>query len=283
MMKASGTVKSADGALIAFSRVGSGPPLILVDGALCTRAMGPNEALASLLADHFTVYTYDRRGRGESSDAAPYAVQREVEDLATLVAEAGGRACLYGISSGAVLALEAAARGVPVERLALYEPPLVVDDTRPPVPADYLPRLNDALASGQRAKAVTMFMREAVRVPAPFVMMMRLMPTWPKLKAVAHTLPYDAAVLGDVLNGKPLPRDRWADATAPTLVIDGGKSPAWIRSGAQALADVLPGGQYRTLPGQTHLVKPQVLAPALIELFGATTASRETESSHASA
>src|SRR5690606_3995409 len=172
----------------------------------------------------------------------------------------GGRASLYGISSGAVLALEAAARGIAVERLALYEPPLMVDDTRPPVPPDYLSRLNEALAAGRRGKAVTMFMREAVRVPAPFVLMMRLMPAWPKIKAVAHTLPCDAAVLGDVVSGKPLPRSRWAGVTMPTLVIDGGKSPVWIRSGARALADVLPNAQHRTLAGQTHMVKPQALA-----------------------
>lgn len=282
-MKTSSTVTSDDGAVIAFTRIGSGPPLILVDGALCTRAMGPNEALAALLAERFTVYTYDRRGRGESSDVAPYAVEREVEDLAALTAEAGGRAGLYGISSGAVLALEAAARGAPVDRVALYEPPLIVDGTRPPVPADYLARLNSALAAGQHGKAVTMFMREAVRVPAPFVLMMRLMPAWPKLKAVAHTLPCDAAVLGDVVSCKPLPRDRWAGATMPVLVINGGKSPAWIRAGARALADVLPGAQHRTLPGQTHMVKPQALAPALIEFFSATAVSHEIENSHASA
>lgn len=280
-MKTSGTVTSADGATIAFTRVGSGPPLILVDGALCTRAMGPNEALAALLAERFTVYTYDRRERGESTEGGPYAVDREVEDLAALVAEAGGRASLYGISSGAVLALESAARGVRVERLALYEPPLMVDDTRPPVPADYLERLNSALAAGQRGKAVTMFMREAVRVPAIFVLMMRVMPAWPKLKAVAHTLPHDAAVLGDVVSCKPLPEARWAAATAPTLVINGGKSPAWIRNGAGALADVLPNAEHRTLAGQTHIVKPQALAPVLIGYFQAPAAERAEETSHA--
>jgi pimeloyl-ACP methyl ester carboxylesterase len=128
-----------------------------------------------------------------------------------------------------------------------------------------------------------MFMREAVRVPAPFVLMMRLMPAWPKIKAVAHTLPYDAAVLGDVVGGKPLPRSRWAGATMPVLVIDGGKSPLWIRNGARALADVLSDAQHRTLPGQTHMVKPQALAPALIEFFTQPAASRDREHTHASA
>lgn len=280
-MKDSSKVRSKDGAAIAFDRAGSGPPVILVDGALCSRASGPNGPLAGLLAERFTVFTYDRRGRGESSDVPPYAVEREVEDIAALITEAGGAAMVYGISSGAVLALEAAARGLPIERLALYEPPLVVDDSRRPIPEDYLPRLEGLLAAGRRGAAVTHFMRRAVGLPAIVTLMMRCMPMWSTLKAVAHTLPYDARILGDTGAGKPLPAQRWAGATVPIIVIDGGKSPAWIRSGARALADTLPGAQRRTLPGQTHIVKPEALAPALIEFFAADREAAARETSHA--
>ena len=159
------TTQSADGTLIAYETHGDGPPLILVDGALCSRAMGPSAALAKTLAEQFTVITYDRRGRGESADAVPYAVQREIEDLAALIAATGGAAFVCGVSSGAVLALEAAAFGLPITGLALYEPPFIVDDSRPPMPADYVDQLNVFLASGRRGDAVRLFMRN-VGMPA---------------------------------------------------------------------------------------------------------------------
>ncbi len=259
------TVLSKDGAAIAFDKSGKGPPLILVDGALCYRASGPMGPLAALLAPHFTVFTYDRRGRGDSGDSAPYAVEREVEDIDALIQEAGGSAFVYGISSGAALALEAANRGLAIRKLALYEAPFIVDDSRPPIPDDYLARLNGLIASDRRGDAVRLFMK-LVGVPAIFVAIMRFMPAWRKLKAVAHTLPYDITVVQDNQRGKPLPAKRWASVT-PTLVVDGGKSPAWMRHGMQALADVLPNARRRTLEGQTHMVDPKVLAPALVEFF----------------
>ena len=260
-------VTSSDGTTIAFDRIGQGPPLVLVDGALSYRASGPNGPLAEALRSDFTVYTYDRRGRGDSGDTAPFAVEREVEDLAALIGAAGGSAGVYGISSGAVLALEAANRGLPIPRLALYEAPFVVDDTRPPVPDDFRARLDALAASGRRADAVKLFMSRGVGLPAIVVVAMRLMPAWPKLKAVAHTLPYDIEVMGDTQRGRPLPRDRWSDVTMPTLVMDGGKSQAWMRNGVRQLAEVLPNARHRTLEGQTHLVKPAALAPVLTEFF----------------
>jgi pimeloyl-ACP methyl ester carboxylesterase len=262
-------VTSKDGTTIAYDRLGSGPPLILVDGALCYRAMGPNPPLAKLLADRFTVYTYDRRGRGESSNGAVYAVQREVEDIEALIGEAGGSAHLYGISSGAVLALEASQAGLPVRKLALYEAPFMVDDTRKPVPADYLGRLNRMLAEDQRGAAVKHFMKNAVGLPGWLVALFGLMPGWSKTKAAAHTLPYDAMILGDTVSCKPLPMGRWAAVKAATLVISGGKSPQWIRNANAELAAVLPNARHSTLVGQTHMVKPAVLAPMLEEFFGA--------------
>jgi pimeloyl-ACP methyl ester carboxylesterase len=262
------TLHSADGTAIAYETLGNGPALILVDGALCRRAMGPSRPLAKLLAEHFTVYTYDRRGRGDSGDTAPYSVDREVEDLAALIEAAGGSAHLYGISSGAVLALEAAAQGLPVESLALYEPPFIVDDSRAPMGAAYTAPLHAALAEDRRGAAVGVFMRQ-VGVPAPMLAVMRLMPVWRKLKAVAHTLAYDAAIMGDTQSGQPLPADRWADVTVPTLVAVGGKSPAWLQHGSAALAEVLPDACYTSLAGQTHMVKAKVLAPVLATFFGA--------------
>lgn len=263
------TVQSADGTLIAYERVGTGPALILVDGALCYRASGPNAALAAELAGTFSVITYDRRGRGESNQAGPYAVEREVEDLAALIAEAGGSAFLYGISSGGALVLEAAAAGLPVDRLAIYEVPFIVDDTRAPLPADYVSRLDELVRADRRAAAVRMFMRDGVGLPKAAVALMGVLPAWSKLKGVAHTLPHDTALVAPFQTGRPLPARRWAAVGAPALVIDGGKSPAWIRNAARELATVLPDAEHHTLEGQTHIVKPKALAPALAEFFAA--------------
>jgi pimeloyl-ACP methyl ester carboxylesterase len=259
-------VHSNDGTRIGYDRTGDGPPVILIDGALCSRKMGPMEALAARLADRFTVFRYDRRGRGESGDTPPYAVDREIEDIAALIDVAGGSAYVCGVSSGAALALEAANRGLPISKLALYEAPFIVDDSRPPLLDDYRNTLTALLAAGRRGDAVALFMR-AVQVPAPFVMLMRLMPVFGKLKAVAHTLPYDFAIVADNQRGQPLPADRWASATLPILVGAGGKSPAWMRNAQQALAGVLPNAELQTLPGQTHMVSDKVLAPLLLEFF----------------
>jgi pimeloyl-ACP methyl ester carboxylesterase len=217
---------------------------------------------------HFTVYTYDRRGRGQSGDASSYDPAREVEDLEALIEEAGGDAHVCGVSSGAALALEAARRGLPISRLSLYEAPFIVDDSRAPVPDDYVAKQRQAIADGKPGDAVRCFMR-IVGVPAVMVEMMRFMPGWSKLKKVAHTLPYDASFVDEFMKGKPLPAGRWASMTVPTAVIDGGKSPAWMRNANAALAAAIPGSAYRTLPGQTHMVKPDALASALAEHFTA--------------
>ena len=266
-LAAGGRVTSKDGTEIAYSRIGAGAPLVLVDGALCDRAMGPNTKLASHLSSRFTVFTYDRRGRGQSGDRAPYGVEREIDDLEAMIDVAGGTAFVYGISSGGVLALEAANRLSSISRLALYELPFVVDDTRRPVPSGWAGHLAEMVATDRRADAVRYFLRDCVGVPRVVVALMRFVPAWPKLKAVAHTLPYDARIVGDLGCGAPLPTERWAAATVPTLVVAGGKSPTWMKNGMRALADVLPSAQYQTLAGQTHVVKPGRLAPVLTEFF----------------
>jgi pimeloyl-ACP methyl ester carboxylesterase len=260
-----GNVFSRDGTAIAFDRIGNGPPVILVDGALCHRGFGENGKLAELLAQRFTVFTYDRRGRGDSGDTGPYAVEREVEDIAALLGEAGGDGFVWGISSGAVLALEAANRLSGIKKLALYEAPFIVDDSRSTTEEDWV-RIGEAVAADRRSDAVKFFLK-AVEVPSLVIGAMRLMPVWSKLKAVAHTLPYDGAIVRDNQRGKPLPDSRWASVTVPALVMDGGKSPAWMRHANQSLATVLPNAQYRTLEGQTHMLKPKAHAPVLVEFF----------------
>jgi pimeloyl-ACP methyl ester carboxylesterase len=260
---------SKDGTRIAFDRVGEGPPVILVSGALGNRSW-PNP-LGALLAARYNVFNYDRRGRNESSDTPPYAVDREIEDIEALIREAGGSAFMHGMSSGAVLAVEAAAAGLAIKKLALYEPPLIIDDSRPPVPADYVSHINELISEGRRGDAVEYFMTAAVRAPAEFVAGMPNEPMWPALEAVAHTIPYDGAIMEGLMLGKPFPPERakrWASINIPTPVIDGGASEQFMHSGADALAAVLPNAQRRTLEGQTHDVNPAVLAPVLVEFFG---------------
>ena len=274
------TVTSKDGTAIAYDQAGNGPPLVLVDGALNSRAFGLNGPLAAVLADRFTVITYDRRGRGGSGDTPPYAVQREIEDLAAIIDAPGGQACVYGISSGAGLALEAAcAVHAKVAKLALYEPPFVVDNSRPPVPADAVQQVTGLLARGRRGAAVKLFLREDAQVPAMGVALMPLMPAWGKLKALVHTLPYDLTIMAGGQQGRPLPPGRWAALTAPTLVMAGGKSPAWLQNAAQALAHALPGASHRTLPGQTHIVKAKPLALVLADFFTRTASNQSANTS----
>jgi pimeloyl-ACP methyl ester carboxylesterase len=260
------TTTSKDGTRIAYDKAGQGPAVIFVDGALCYRASGPSAPVAALLKTHFTVLTYDRRGRGESGNTLPYAIEREVEDIDALIQEAGGSAMLCGVSSGAVLALDAASRLPGVVRVALYEAPFIVDDTHPPIPPDFLTRLQQAVAEDRRNDAVKMFLR-LVGLPAFAVALMRFMPVWKTLTAVAHTLPYDVTIVEPNQQGRPLPAARWSAATMPTLAIDGGKSPLYMRNGMKALAAVLPHAMHRTLPGQTHMVNAKVVVPVLEEFF----------------
>ncbi|HSM59424.1 MAG TPA: alpha/beta hydrolase [Longimicrobiales bacterium] len=254
--------RSRDGTSIAFERTGDGPPLILVDGALCSRAFGPLGKLAEALAPRFTVFTYDRRGRNESGDTRPYAVARELEDLEALIQETGGPAHVAGLSSGATLALEAAAAGLPVRKLALFEPPYVAQGQGGTGP-DHVGRLEELVRPGRRGHAVRYFMVDMVGVPRVFTWVMRLMPMWSKLEAVAHTLPYDAAVMGD---WTPPPR-RAARVAVPTLVLGGEKSPESLRIAVERTAAAIPGAERRVLPGQNHNVAPSVLAPVLTEFF----------------
>jgi pimeloyl-ACP methyl ester carboxylesterase len=253
-------VRSADGTEIAYERVGSGPALVLIDPALGFSGFRHMGSLPSLLASDFTVFTYDRRGRGESADTPPYAVEREVDDLESLIAAAGGSAYVYGFSSGAVLGLHAAARGLAVTKLALLEPPIGVDD-RPPTPE--LPeKLTALVAAGRRGDAVVLF-NTAIGVPEEMVAGMRDAPFWPALESVAHTLVYDLAITGS------LPLERLSAITIPALVVDSSESDGGLRAAAEAVAAALPNGSHRRLTGEWHGVAPEDLAAALGDFFSA--------------
>ncbi len=254
------TVTSSDGTTIAFDQLGGGPPVILVCGGSTDRTA--NAPLAELLAEHFTVLNYDRRGRGDSGDTAPYAVEREVEDIDAVITVAGGSAPVYGTSSGAALALEAAASGLAITKLVLWEPPYIPEG-HPRPPADTARMYTKLVAAGRRGDAVEYFMATVVGLPPEFVAEAKKAPWWPAQEALAHTLAYDATIMGDY----SLPTERVASVTVPTLVIDGGASFPWIRQTAQAVAEVIPDAQWRTLEGQTHNVAPEVLAPVLEKFF----------------
>jgi len=273
-------VTSADGTRIACETHGTGPALILVDGAMCRRQMGPSPALWPLLADAFAVTFYDRRGRGDSGDAAGVVpgqapadvVDREIDDLIAVAAAVAGDAgvFVYGSSSGAMLAARATARGLKVKKLVLHEPPLALDGTRVPEPIDYQAQIGAFVANHKPGDAVKLFMR-VVGVPAPALVIMRFIPgLWKKLTVSAHTLPYDFALLGDTQTGGPLPvavRDVFARIAVPTLLLVGGKSPPYMHHAVKTAAALITTSTTTVLPGQEHNVSPKAIAPRLRAFF----------------
>lgn len=260
-----GEVTSKDGTRIAFDRTGEGPPVILVGGALSDRRAGAPFA-AELSAD-FTAYAVDRRGKGDSGDTQPYAVEREVEDLDALIRDAGGRAFLFGVSSGAALVLETAARSGGADKLAVYEPPFDLDEREPRIPEDFVAHLDELRAEERRGDAVEYFLTAGVGLSADEVAQMRGAPFWPGLEAVAHTLPYEGRVMGYDGPDRSLPVERWKAIDVPVLAMAGGASPDWMRNAARAVAEALPDATYRSLPGQTHQVEPAAMVPVLREFF----------------
>ncbi|WP_336210563.1 alpha/beta fold hydrolase [Nonomuraea sp. LPB2021202275-12-8] len=259
-----GSVVSADGTAIVFDRRGSGPAVVLVHGAFTGRGHPTLTGVATALAPWFTVYDYDRRGRGGSGDTAPYTVEREIEDLAAVMAAAGGPAIVFGGSSGGALALEAAARLPAVAKLAVWEPPYHVGPGAPGLPDDFGARLDELVRRGRRGEAVELFMVAAAQVPAGTVADMRATPFWAGMEALAHTLVYEAAVMGP---GNVLPGERIAAIDRPALVLTGADSPAWMADAGRAVARTLPGAAHRVLEGQTHNVAPEALVPELLEFF----------------
>ncbi|GAA0948283.1 alpha/beta hydrolase [Nonomuraea longicatena] len=265
------SVTSKDGTTIAFEKFGQGPPVILVDGAFVYRAIDPwANQFAGELADRYTVYTYERRGRGNSGDTAPYAVAREIDDLAALIEHAGGTAHVVGLSSGAVLALDAAASGLPITKLALYEPPFIVDDTHEPRADDYLDHARKLIADGRKGDAIAHALTKTVFLPAEMVDEMRAQPFFAAMEAVGDTVAYDGEIMDGLMSGNPLPTDRWNAVTTPTLVLYGGASEQWMHNAAHALAETLPTTatpQISGLDNQTHEIAADILAPTIDKFF----------------
>jgi pimeloyl-ACP methyl ester carboxylesterase len=250
------TVTSQDGTTIAFDRLGGGPAVVLISGGPSDRSS--NAELAGLLAPVFTVYNYDRRGRGESGDTQPYTIDREYEDLAAVISAAGGSAALIGNSGTGNIALEAAARGLAVTKLALWEPPFIVDGSRPAVPKEWGDRVDELVSAGRPGDALEYWMTTVIGVPAEVVASIRPAPFWAAMEPNAHMLVRDAALLSDF----SLPAERLETVAVPTLVLDGGSMP-WLSHGVRALMDVLPNAQHRTLPGQDHGIPADVLVSAV--------------------
>jgi pimeloyl-ACP methyl ester carboxylesterase len=250
------SVRSNDGTRIAFEHSGEGPPVILVGGALSSglRSFPPIVELAEQLIGRFTAYRFDRRGRGNSTDTTPYAVQREVADLGALIAEAGGSAAVYGFSSGAVLAVEAAARGAAITGLVLLEPPLPSGDEGAGSQAE----LSELLAAGRRGDAVALFL-SGVGLPPESIEGMRESPDWTALESMAHTMLYD----GEITEDGGLWAERAASVSAPTLVLFSEGTSGYLGDSARVAADAIPGARLKILPGQFHEVAPETLAAEL--------------------
>ncbi|MCI0714207.1 MAG: alpha/beta hydrolase [Chloroflexi bacterium] len=262
------TVISRDSTTIAFDQSGLGPALILVGGMFEQRAMDSETvrlAASPLLAQHFTVIHYDRRGRGDSTDTQPYTVEREIEDIEALIHAADGTAFLFGISSGAALALETAIKlSRKVKKLALYEPPYNDDHTARQSWREFRTQLKEVLAEGRHADAVALFMM-LLGMPAEHLEGMHQHPLWPMWEGIAPTIAYDAAVVGE--DGS-IPTDRLSHLTVPTLIMSGGATEfPFMSITAAALAKAIPNAQHRTLDGQTHEVEAEALAPMLVDFF----------------
>ncbi|MDN5274620.1 MAG: hydrolase [Candidatus Saccharibacteria bacterium] len=263
-------VTSKDGTKIAYDKAGKGPAVILIAGAFSYRKFPATVKISMLLEPYFTVYNYDRRGRGDSSDTMPYAIKREIEDIQALIDVAGGSAYVWGLSSGAALALHAAASSLNITKLALHEPPFVVDpsDRRPPV--DFTAHVTKLIAEDKRGDAVTYFMRDVMGAPGFVIPLMHLMPgMWSKLTAVAQTLPYDAQLVDGFQSGKPLPSELWRSVTMPTIVMSGPESPPLLVHAAEVLAKVLPNAKLVSKKGLGHTkqLSAKVIAPVLIDFF----------------
>ena len=259
------TVTSSDGTTIAFDRLGDGPPVIVVGGQLCDRAL--TRPTAEELAKRFTVFNYDRRGRGDSGDTAPYALEREVEDIGALIAEVRGKASVYGHSSGAALALHAA-EGLPMSKLVLHEPPYNPegDEYGQRATRKEAEHIRTLLAEDRRDDALEYFWR-SIGMPQEMVDELRQTPRWAELEAIAPTMAYDSEVMGDIGRGGAVPTDLAGRVRCETLVLVGGASPEWMIDVARQVAEAMPHGRYRVLEGQEHVVPPEILVPVLAEFL----------------
>ena len=271
-------VVSKDGTRIAYEVSGAGPTLVIVAGALGYKDFPYLKSFVADFAKDFRVVIYDRRGRGGSGDKQPYSVDKEIDDLEAVVRAVRDPAIVLGTSSGAALALEAAARGVPMKSVVAFEPPYMVGEHHQPNHASYERDVRALVEKGDRSGAVAFFMR-TVGVPRFFVGIMRLMPIWKKLAAVAHTLPYDASIM----NNFNLPSARFGAIRVPTLVVGGGKSPAALKAAVRAVGETIPGARVVEVPKQTHAIKGVALLPVVREFVASPdrSAGRAMASTHA--
>lgn len=261
--------KSKDGTQISFDKAGTGPAIIVVNGALSYREVYNDKPLVSALSKDFTIYTYDRRGRGKSTDTSPYAVEREIEDIEVLINDAGGSAYLYGVSSGAALSLLAAARlgEAKVPKLVLYEPPYGKESEKDKQEfADRRKRIDELINKGKRGD-VAAFHFTAIGTPPEALEKIRKTPEWPLMESVEHTLAYDY----DILNDGAIPVNAAKKATMPALVMNGEKSFDMMIDAAKNLSKTMPNAEWKTLKGQTHQASPEIIAPVLAEFFGQQT------------
>ena len=256
------TVISKDGTSIAFTKSGTGPSFILIDGAFCSKDFGPMVKLVPVLSKHFTVYTYDRRARGESGDTPPYAIQREIEDIEALIKKAGGSAAVFAISSGAILALQAVASGLNIKKLALLEPPFVGNKNATRA-INAFQQLTQLIADGRKEAACKFYLRKVIGLPAIIPFFLSFTKDWSKMKANANSLPYDAALCGDF----SIPKELLPNVTIPSIVIASTKSPKSLREPAKEVAELLPEGRHLTLNGGIHEVPPEILVPALVDFY----------------
>ncbi len=256
------TVISKDGTRIAYEKSGNGPAFILTDGAFCSKNFGPMVKLAPVLSKHFTVFSYDRRARGESGDTRPYDIQREIEDIEALINKAGGSASVFAISSGAILALQAAASGLNIKNLALLEPPFIGNEKGSRA-TNAFQQLSQLIADGKKEEACKYYLRKVIGLPAIIPFFLSFTKDWSKMKANANSLPYDAALCGDF----SIPKELLSSVTVPSIVIASSKSPKSLRLPTQEVAELLPKGRQLTLKGSIHDVPPEILVPALVDFY----------------
>lgn len=257
------TITSRDGTRIAYDVYGEGEPVILVEGAFCGRHFGPTDKLAAELAKHFRVYHYDRRARGDSGPSTDYSIERELEDLSALIAEAGGSAALVGFSSGACLAIEAAAAGLSITRLAVYEPPYMVGPKARKVPANFEAEVQQLVADRRYGDAVAYFMTKLIGMPSIFLIPMKLSKMWKQITPQAPSLPFDMAAV----NGFEPPIERMRRISYPTLAIHGTKTFPVLIDSTTLCAKTIPGAGHAVLPGQSHEVKAEAIAPELVRFL----------------
>jgi len=257
------TATSKDGTILAYDVYGTGKPLIYITGASCFRNFKPIVDDAKLFANEFRVYNYDRRGRGDSGDTPPYAMEREIEDIEAIIDAAGGKAFLFGHSSGGVLALEAASKlGTKVEKIVIYDPPYVHTEIEKAKYQTLADTVSSLLAKGENKRAMKVFL-SGIGMPKLFVWLLPIFPGWKTMHSLAPTLTYDIELTKDFP-----PLDRFKHIETPVIVLVGEKSPESMHAIGSQIAAAIPHAVFEKIVGQDHMVSAKVLLPKLTKFFG---------------